>query len=292
MGPISKKVFGYLSRPGGFLENLQLPPIKKSSFTPLIDENGKTVTRIGGGNIQTNEVRMTGDLAVGRLSIDDIKIGHSPIVKFKLMTATAKVPKYADDEAVGMDMYCDEDFDLLPLESRLVRTSVKIELPAGYEAQIRPRSGLAAKAKVTVLNSPGTIDPNYRGELFVNLFNASTWTFNAHRGDRIAQMVIVPVVRAVTEVVDELSETSRGESGHGSTGGNKRLVDAIRDELKPQPVAFDGQGGIVPNRTVIKEVDDNRYRPFEFTDMSDTEARNQLKTRETYGTGFPGKVKE
>ena len=107
---------------------------------------------------------------------------------------------------------------ILPGDRLLVPTGFSIELPAGYEAQVRPRSGLAAKHGVTVLNSPGTIDSDYRGEIKVILFNAGKEAFHLERGMRIAQMVIAPVVQAQLILVDSLSETERAGGGFGSTG--------------------------------------------------------------------------
>lgn len=100
----------------------------------------------------------------------------------------------------------------------LVKTGISIELPEGYEAQVRPRSGLALKQGVTVLNTPGTIDADYRGEIGVILINHSNVTFTYEKGDRIAQMVIAPVVQAKFEAVEDLSDTDRGAGGFGHTG--------------------------------------------------------------------------
>lgn len=111
-----------------------------------------------------------------------------------------------------------ESIILKPLERAIVKTGLFIELPIGYEAQIRPRSGLAAKKGVTVLNSPGTIDADYRGEIGVILVNLSNEDFTVEQGERIAQMVISKHQRAEWEEVDELSSTSRGAGGFGSTG--------------------------------------------------------------------------
>ncbi len=123
--------------------------------------------------------------------------------------------------SVGVDLYCavDERVCLNNMGAReLIPTGISIALPIGYEAQIRPRSGLAAKFGITVLNSPGTIDSDYRGEIKVILLNTSTKKFFVERGMRIAQMVIKPIIIPVIDYVDDLDETERGESGFGSTG--------------------------------------------------------------------------
>lgn len=123
--------------------------------------------------------------------------------------------------SAGIDLFCalDEAVCLNNMGAReIIPTGISLELPVGFEAQIRPRSGLAAKSGITVLNTPGTIDSDYRGEIGVILVNLSTKRFFVERGMRIAQMVIKPVVLPVLEYVGELSETERGEGGFGSTG--------------------------------------------------------------------------
>ncbi len=129
-------------------------------------------------------------------------------------------PRYATEGSAGMDLYADiEDKFVLHKNTRtLVSTGISIELPQGYEAQIRPRSGLAAKNGVTVLNTPGTIDSDYRGEIKVILINLSDKDFAIERGMRIAQMVIAPVTMATITETEVLEETARGEGGFGSTG--------------------------------------------------------------------------
>ena len=132
------------------------------------------------------------------------------------------LPAYQTAQAAGLDLLAAVPQDApLVLESgtyALVPTALTIALPAGYEAQVRPRSGLAAKHGVTVLNAPGTIDADYRGEIGVLLINHGRAAFTIHRGERIAQMVIAAVVRADLVTVTELSETDRGAGGFGSTG--------------------------------------------------------------------------
>jgi dUTP pyrophosphatase len=130
------------------------------------------------------------------------------------------LPKYATEYSAGMDLEAaiDEPLTLNPGERALVPTGLSIALPEGYEAQIRPRSGLAAKHGVTVLNSPGTIDADYRGEIKVILANLGTEPFTIERGMRIAQMVIAAYSRVNWNTVTTLDETARGTGGFGSTG--------------------------------------------------------------------------
>ena len=129
------------------------------------------------------------------------------------------LPKYQTALSAGMDLYAtiEESVTLKPLERKLISTGLLIELPQGFEAQIRPRSGLAIKNGITVLNSPGTIDADYRGEIGVILVNLSAEAFTINNGDRIAQMVIAKHETAVWDEVAELSETNRGAGGFGST---------------------------------------------------------------------------
>lgn len=133
-----------------------------------------------------------------------------------------KLPHYETEASAGMDLRANlvQPITLKPLERAIVKTGLFIELPIGYEAQVRPRSGLAAKKGITVLNAPGTIDADYRGEIGVILVNLSNNDFNVENGERIAQLVIAKHERAEWFEVKELSETSRGEGGFGSTGIN------------------------------------------------------------------------
>ncbi len=130
----------------------------------------------------------------------------------------AILPEYHSDLAAGMDLRCLNSFTLYPNERRLISTGLRMAIPEGYEGQIRPRSGLALRHGISMVNSPGTIDADYRGEIGVILINhgADVVTFNA--GDRIAQLVICPIARASLEVLEELEDTERGEAGFGSTG--------------------------------------------------------------------------
>ena len=130
------------------------------------------------------------------------------------------LPAYQSDGAAGLDLLAavEAPLTLLPLGRALVPTGLALALPQGYEAQVRPRSGLAAKHGVTVLNSPGTVDADYRGEVKVVLVNLSDTPFAIVRGERIAQMVIAPVTRARLIEATELDGTARGAGGFGSTG--------------------------------------------------------------------------
>jgi len=131
-----------------------------------------------------------------------------------------ELPAYATAAAAGADLLAaiDQDIELGPLERRIVPTGISIALPVGFEAQVRPRSGLAAKSGVTVANAPGTIDADYRGEIGVILVNLSKEPFRITRGMRIAQLVVARHARAVWREVSELDRTARGAGGFGSTG--------------------------------------------------------------------------
>jgi dUTP pyrophosphatase len=131
-----------------------------------------------------------------------------------------QLPEYETGASAGMDLRANisEVVILKPLARAIIKTGLFIELPVGFEAQVRPRSGLAAKHGLTVLNSPGTVDADYRGEIGVILVNLSNTDFKIENGERIAQLVIAKHERAVWLEVDQLNETSRGEGGFGSTG--------------------------------------------------------------------------
>ncbi len=132
------------------------------------------------------------------------------------------VPTYESEFAAGLDIRAavDESVTINPGERVMIPTGLAIALPAGFEAQIRPRSGLAIREGITMLNSPGTIDADYRGEVKLIVINHGQEKVVISRGDRVAQMVIAPVVQATITEVDELSDTSRGAGGFGSTGAN------------------------------------------------------------------------
>ena len=134
--------------------------------------------------------------------------------------ADLPLPAYATAQSAGLDLMAavEADVTLAPGARQLIPTGLSIALPAGYEAQVRPRSGLALKHGITVLNSPGTIDADYRGEVKVLLINHGPENFVLKRGDRIAQMVVAPVTRIAWTTVETLDETERGAGGYGSTG--------------------------------------------------------------------------
>ncbi len=142
------------------------------------------------------------------LNVKVINKGHQPL------------PAYATSQSAGMDLRAniDESIVLHPMERRLVPTGLHIALPQGFEAQIRPRSGLALKHGITVLNTPGTIDADYRGELMVLLINFSDTDFVINDGERIAQMVVARHEQIEFQLVDELDDTERGVGGYGHTG--------------------------------------------------------------------------
>jgi dUTP pyrophosphatase len=142
------------------------------------------------------------------MKVNIINKGHQPL------------PQYATEQSAGMDLRAnlDEPVTLKPLERRLIPTGLHIALPAGFEAQVRPRSGLALKKGITVLNTPGTIDADYRGEIGVVLINLSQEDFIVNDGERIAQMVIARHEKADFIEVEVLDETERGEGGYGHTG--------------------------------------------------------------------------
>ena len=139
-------------------------------------------------------------------------------LKVKIIDEDAKIPKYANPGDAGLDLYSVEEKVIQPGEAELIRTGIVIELPPGTEAQIRPRSGLALKHSVTVLNSPGTIDEGYRGEIKVILINHGKEPFKVEKHMRIAQMVVAPVARVKITETEQLSGSERGEGGFGSSG--------------------------------------------------------------------------
>jgi dUTP pyrophosphatase len=128
------------------------------------------------------------------------------------------LPSYAHDGDAGVDLFSAEDYILKQNETKLISSGIKIEVPKGYEAQIRPRSGLALKNSVTVLNTPGTIDHQYRGIVGIILINHGKNDFQIKKGERIAQMIFNKIESVDFEEVEELSETKRGDGGFGSTG--------------------------------------------------------------------------
>ena len=141
-------------------------------------------------------------------------------IQIKRLSVSVLIPKYETLGSSGMDIaaFIENNIIIYPGEKALVPTGFSISIPIGYEVQIRPRSGLAAKKSITVLNTPGTIDADYRGEVKVILINLGKEKFIVENGDRIAQMVVCPVIQADFEEVKELSNTERGSGGFGSTG--------------------------------------------------------------------------
>lgn len=139
-------------------------------------------------------------------------------IAIKKLHPDAYIPEYQTKEAAGFDLHSIEDHEIAPSKRALVKTGISIALQSGYELQIRPRSGLAFKHGITVLNSPGTVDSDYRGEIMVLLINHGTESFMIKKGERIAQGVVQAVVQASFEVVENLDETARGSNGFGSTG--------------------------------------------------------------------------
>ena len=141
-------------------------------------------------------------------------------VLVKKKEPSVKLPSYKTNGASGMDLmaYIDKSIELKPGESCLVPTGLSVAFPEEYEIQIRPRSGLAAKNNISVLNTPGTIDSDYRGEIKVILFNHGNKNFKINNNDRIAQMILTPVIKMDLEETNELPESIRGAGGFGSTG--------------------------------------------------------------------------
>ena len=139
-------------------------------------------------------------------------------LRVKRLSSSATLPARAHPADAGLDLHSAVDLDIPPGETRLVGTGLALELPPGTDAQVRPRSGLALTYSVTVLNTPGTIDEGYRGEVGVILINHGQRVFEARRGMKVAQLVVQPTLAVEIVAVDALSDTSRGERGFGSTG--------------------------------------------------------------------------
>lgn len=172
--------------------------------------------RWGGVRFYDHAVVPTGDTSARDLALDNVMN-----LKIKRLRSSAQLPAYATAGAAGMDVKADLGNDFLyvkPGEAVVVPTGLSMEIPEGYEVQVRPRSGLAAKNGVTVLNSPGTIDSDYRGEVKVILINHGPVEFSINHGDRIAQLVLSKVERLPIVEVQETNETDRGAGGLGSTG--------------------------------------------------------------------------
>ena len=141
-------------------------------------------------------------------------------ILIKRLSKNVSLPKYETNGSSGMDLAANisSNINIEPKQTAIIPTGIALSIPRDFEIQIRPRSGLAAKHKISVLNTPGTIDADYRGEIKVILINLGNEVFKIENGDRIAQMVVCPVIQAKLKEVDDLNKTDRGEGGFGSTG--------------------------------------------------------------------------
>ncbi len=150
-------------------------------------------------------------------------------ILIKKLNSKVKIPSYKTDGSSGMDLmaFIDKPVTILPQKSELIPTGLSIAIPNNTEVQIRPRSGLAVKNNISVLNTPGTVDSDYRGEIKVILYNHGNKEFIVNNEDRIAQMVLVPLIKANFEEVENLPETIRGEGGFGSTGKWRKYIKNI-----------------------------------------------------------------
>lgn len=147
------------------------------------------------------------------------------IVKIKRLVPEAKLPRYEHPGDSGADLAAVNDYTLQPMQWFAVPTGISAEVPAGFELQVRPRSGLALRHGVTVLNTPGTVDAGYRGEIKVILLNLGSEPFHVSKGQKIAQLVVAPVVRGQFEEVNNLTESQRASGGFGSTGMSYLAID-------------------------------------------------------------------
>jgi len=173
-----------------------------------------------GGPVDPEAIRMRLGMPAGA-QLRPVMMPPPPALRIKKLHPEAKLPTYGTQFAAGADLYAFFEWAvsrISPGESMLIGTGLAVEIPVGLEIQIRPRSGLALKHGVTVLNTPGTIDADYRGEIGVILINHGKEDFFVYRGDRIAQMVIAPALRLPMQEVGELRPTDRGAGGFGSTG--------------------------------------------------------------------------
>ena len=146
-------------------------------------------------------------------------------VLIKKLNSKVQLPKYKTDGSSGMDLmaFTESPINIRPQESVLIPTGITIAIPEDTEIQIRPRSGLAAKSNISVLNTPGTIDSDYRGEIKIILFNHGKEEFIINNNDRVAQMILMPIIKAEFEEVEDLPKTLRGSGGFGSTGKWKKI---------------------------------------------------------------------
>ncbi len=140
------------------------------------------------------------------------------LLKIKKLHPDAILPSYSHPGDAGLDLFSVEETEIEAGSTKLIKTGISIELPAGTEGQVRPRSGLALKHQITVLNTPGTIDEGYRGEVGIIVINLGKETFAVAKGMKIAQLLVKPVVRVEVQEAEELSDTARGAGGFGSTG--------------------------------------------------------------------------
>ncbi len=141
-------------------------------------------------------------------------------ILIKRLSKEVSLPKYETNGSSGMDLSANVNTNINPGKTAIIPTGLALSIPEGFEVQIRPRSGLAAKQQISVLNTPGTIDADYRGEIKVILINLGHHSFKVEKGLRIAQMVLCPIVKAQLKEVDELNDTKRGKGGFGSTGAH------------------------------------------------------------------------
>ena len=141
-------------------------------------------------------------------------------ILIKRLSKEISLPKYETSGSSGMDLSANVNTNIDPGKTAIIPTGLALSIPKGFEVQIRPRSGLAAKQQISVLNTPGTIDADYRGEIKVILINLGHHSFKVEKGLRIAQMVLCPIVKAQLKEVDELNDTKRGKGGFGSTGAH------------------------------------------------------------------------
>ena len=154
------------------------------------------------------------------------------MLKIMKIDPSVQLPQYESESAAGMDLraFLADDVSIPPLGRAKIPTGLRIEIPEGFEGQVRPRSGLAVKFGVTVLNSPGTIDSDYRGDVHVIVVNLGAQMFTVKNGDRIAQLVITPVFRAAIAETEDMSVTRRGSGGFGSTGLDRSGEAMLMDE--------------------------------------------------------------
>lgn len=152
------------------------------------------------------------------MKIGEINGVPTGTVKIKKIHKNAIIPEYQTFGSAGFDLHSIENTTIEPNKQCLIKTGLSVEIPPGTELQLRPRSGLALKHMVSLTNSPGTLDSDYRGEIMIILINHGRERFTVRKGDRIAQAVLCPVIKANFEIVENLSETKRGIGGHGSTG--------------------------------------------------------------------------